>query len=171
MKQTWKLRFGLGLAAFGVFVALAAGSLSLKLDSFRVEQVENAEGKRVERLVPAAEVKPGDVLEWVLRATNEGERALEDVALTVPIPPNTVYLEGTARPIELEGTRVLPVFSYDGVRFAPPPLVRKVRKKVGDRWVEVEEVVPPEAYTHVRWVLPRLDPKQSVEARFRTKVR
>ena len=167
-RNLWKGLVLLGLAT----LALAASPLVLRLTSYKVIHEKDENGKIVERLVPAAEVKPGDVLEWVLEAENKGDAPLENVALTIPIPPNTVYLEGTARPLELEGgVKVLPLFSYDGVHFSRPPLKKVVKVKVGDRVVTKEVVVPPEEYTHVRWVVPRLDPGQKVRVSLRTKVR
>jgi hypothetical protein len=161
----------------GVFLAfaLAASALKLELASYRVVREADASGKVVERLVPAAKVAPGDVLEWVLTAKNETDRALHRVALTIPIPPNTAYIAGSARPLLLKhgdrGVRATPVFSYDGEHFAPPPLKKKVRVQENGKTVEKEVVVPPSAYTHVRWVVPELLPKERVQVRLRTRVR
>lgn len=155
-------------------LALAASALKLDLRSYKVVQVRE-NGKTEERLVPAAEVAPGDVLEWVLRAENTSDRALKKVALTIPIPPETVYLEGSAQPLRLKRgdteLRVDPVFSYDGVHFSPPPLTKKVHVREGGKVVEKVVVVPPTAYTHVRWLVPELFPRERVEVRLRTQVR
>jgi len=154
------------------FVAVAASPLRLSLVSFKVVPIKQEDGKVIERLLPAAEVKPGDVLEWVLEAENIGQAPLLDVALTIPIPPNTVYIPGSAKPLKLDEKHVIePLFSYDGVHFGKPPLKREIKVKEGDRIVTKIVVVPPEDYTHVRWVVPRLDPGQKVKVSLRTKVR
>ncbi len=153
-------------------IALAASPLRLVLQSYKVVQIKGEDGKLIERLIPAAEVKPGDILEWVLEAENVGDIPLTDVALTIPIPSNTIYLAGSAKPLKLaEGVVIYPLFSYDGVHFSRPPLTREIKVKEGDRWVTKKVVVPPEEYTHVRWVVPRLDPGEKVRVSLRTKVR
>jgi len=155
-----------------VSIALAASPLRLVLESYKVIQAKDENGKLVERLIPAAEVRPGDILEWVLEAENIGEVALENVALTIPIPPNTTYIEGSAKPLKWSDDVVVePLFSYDGVHFSRPPLKREVKVKEGDRVVTKVVIVPPEEYTHVRWVVPRLEPGQKVRVSLRTKVR
>ena len=167
-----KLRIGIALTFVIWALALAASPLRLALESYKIVQVQNEKGEWVEKRIPAAEVAPGDVLEWVLTAENVGKEPLENVALTIPIPPNTYYLEGSAKPLKLpDGTVVEPLFSYDGVHFSRPPLKRTVKVKQGDRVVTKVVVVPPEEYTHVRWVVPRLDPGQKVSVSLRTKVR
>ena len=153
----------------------AVGALSLRLDSYQVITVKDEQGKVTERLVPAAEVKPGDILEWVLTAKNTSGKPLKNVALTIPIPPETFYIAGTAKLLryQLDERELLvhPLFSYDGVRFSPPPLKKKVKMREGDRIVEKEVVVPPEQYTHARWVLPELPPGKEVSVSLRTRVR
>jgi len=171
MRKAWS-RWLKWAILFSASLALAAGSLQLELKSFKVIKVEDKEGKIVERLIPAAEVKPGDILEWVLTAENVGKDPLKQVALTIPIPPNTIYVKGTARPLELEGgVKVLPLFSYDGVHFSRPPLKKIIKVREGDHEVTKEVIVPPEEYTHVRWVVPQLNPGQKVKVSLRTKVR
>ncbi len=158
---------GLFLAA----LALAASGLELELASYKVLKFTNDEGEVVEKTVPAAEVAPGDVLLWVLTAKNTSGKTLKQVALTIPIPPRTVYIAGSAHPLKLGEVVIEPLFSYDGVHFSRPPLKKRIRVKEGDRFVEKEVVVPPEAYTHVRWLVPRLEPGVKVQVSLRTRVR
>ena len=152
-------------------LALAASGLKLELVSYKVVKVQTEEGRTVEKRVPAAEVAPGDVLLWVLTAENVSGRTLKQVALTIPIPPNTVYVAGSARPLKLGEVVVQPLFSYDGVHFSPPPLKKRVRVEENGKVVEKEVVVPPEEYTHVRWLLPELKPGEKVQVSLRTRVR
>ena len=150
---------------------VAASGLRLELASYKVVKVAAGEGKTVEKTLPAAEVAPGDVLLWVLTAENESDKRLHQVALTIPIPPSTVYIEGSAKPLKWKGSVIWPLFSYDGVHFSRPPLKRRVRVRENGRVVEKEVVVPPSAYTHVRWVVPELGPGEKVQVRLRTRVR
>ncbi len=170
-----KYRKGLWFLGALLALAAAASALELSLVSYQVVREVDASGRVVEKLVPAAEVAPGDVLEWVLTAKNRSDQALKEVALTVPIPPHTAYLPGSVRPLALKRdervVKVAPVFSYDGVHFAPPPLKKKIFVRENGRLVEKEVVVPPSAYTHVRWLVPELLPGETVQVRLRTRVR
>ena len=161
------------LAVGLVFAALAwaASGLELELASYKVLKFTNDQGEVVEKTVPAAEVAPGDVLLWVLTAQNASGKTLERVALTIPIPPHTVYVAGSARPLKLGELTIEPLFSYDGTHFARPPLKKRVKVQEGDRVVEKEVVVPPEAYTHVRWLVPELRDGEKVQVSLRTQVR
>lgn len=149
----------------------AASPLMLHLKSYRVV-LEKDEGKIVEKLLPAGEVSPGDVVEWILTAKNVSEAVLENVILTIPIPSNTFYLEGTAVPLKMgEDQIIMPLFSYDGVNFSRPPLKRIVKIKTNGRITTKVLLVPPKSYTHVRWIVPKLDPGQEIQVRLRTVVR
>ena len=167
------LRIGSVLSLLLVLTVIAAASaLELDLRSYKVVLVKDATGKEVERLVPAKEVKPGDILEWVLKAKNNSDSPLKEVSLTIPIPPYTVYLAGTARPLRLDnGVTIAPLFSYDGTHFARPPLTKVIKVEKDGRIITKVVIVPPEQYTHVRWVVPSLAPSQMVKVGLRTKVR
>ena len=166
-RRSWLIILVLLLAV----LAQASVGLKLELASYKIIKVAGEGGKTVEKKIPAAEVAPGDVLLWVLTAKNTSGRTLERVALTIPIPPRTVYIAGSAHPLKLGEVVIEPLFSYDGVHFSRPPLKKRIRVKEGDRFVEKEVVVPPEAYTHVRWLVPRLEPGVKVQVSLRTRVR
>lgn len=149
----------------------AGSPLKLDLSSYRVVVVQNDRGEKVETFEPAVDVAPGDLVEWRLQATNHSKEALRDVALVIPVPEAMAYVPQTARPLEMNGATVLPEFSYDGVHFSRPPLYKKkiVKENGIEREVQVE--VPPEAYTHVRWVIPIMLAGQQITVTMRTTVR
>ncbi len=165
------------LAVFALsLIALAGSPVKLELTSLKVVTRITDDGKKVEELVPAVEVKPGDVIEWKLRAENASEQTLHDVALVIPIPAKTYYLDGSASPLQVEegGRKVTiePQFSYDGGHsFGRPPLYKKVKERVNGKEVIKEVPVAPEEYTHARWVLQTMAPGQVVEVYLRTVVR
>lgn len=167
------LRRAVWTAVFFALAVAAAQPLWLELTSFRVLQVTNAAGERLEVFERAATAAPGETLEWRLAATNRSDQALEDVVLVIPVPPGTRYLAGSAQPLDLgEGVEVRPEFSFDGgTQFARPPLYKKVVVVTDGVEQEREVEVKPEAYTHVRWVLPVLNAGQTVTVRLRTVVR
>ncbi|MDW8425502.1 MAG: hypothetical protein RMK51_06180 [Meiothermus sp.] len=164
------------LATGAMFLAglvLAQGGTDIRLDlkAHRVVTVQQ-EGKTLERLEAALDVKPGQVIEYQLNAQNTTEKPLRQVALIIPIPANTAYQALSAQPLQLGETLVTAEFSFDGGRtFGRPPLKRKVRVVENGKEVEKEVEVKPEEYTHARWVLPELGAKQTVLLRLRTVVR
>ncbi|WP_347242082.1 hypothetical protein [Thermus sp.] len=157
----------LGFALLALAVALAQ-ALGLDLRPYLVKVVE---GKEVYEENPPA-VKPGDVLEWRLLAENRSQGDLRQVALVIPIPKETYYLEGSAKPLQVGGATLRPEFSFDGGKtFGLPPLKKRVRVVEGGKEVEKEVEVKPEEYTHVRWVVPLLSKGAKVSVSLRTVVR
>ncbi len=158
----------------GLLLAVALGQtpgLKLSLLSFQVVQTQTPQGPK-EEFRQALEVKPRDVLEYRLEAENTTNTPQREVVLTLPIPKETAYLEGTATVLSFKGTRIQPTFSYDGGRtFGLPPLKRKVKVVEGGKEVEKEVEVKPEEYTHVRWTIPELGPKEKVTLKARVIVR
>jgi len=117
-------------------------------------------------------VRPGDVLEWRLVAENRAQGDLRQVALVIPIPKETYYLEGSAKPLQVGGTIVPPEFSFDGGKtFGRPPLKKRIRVVENGKEVEKEVEVKPEEYTHARWVIPVLSKGDKVMVSLRTIVR
>lgn len=163
----------IGLALGLLIPALAQGAevVKLTLNSVLVVQ-ESKNGQVSETFQPALAVKPGEVLEWRLEAENTTDRPLRQVALVIPIPKETAYLEGSASALPWGGARILPQFSYDGGKtYGFPPLKRRVRSVENGQEVEREVEVRPAEYTHARWLLPELGPKAKVLLKLRTTVR
>jgi hypothetical protein len=155
------------LAFLALAVALAQ---ALTLD-LRPYLVKAAEGKEAYEENPLA-VKPGDVLEWRLVAENRSQGDLRQVVLVIPIPKETHYLEGSARPLQVGTATLLPEFSFDGGKtFGRPPLKKRVRVVENGKEVEKEVEVKPEEYTHARWVIPLLPKGSKVTVSLRTAVR
>uniref|UniRef100_A0A7V4E7G7 DUF11 domain-containing protein n=1 Tax=Thermus tengchongensis TaxID=1214928 RepID=A0A7V4E7G7_9DEIN len=162
MRKTWWV-----LAFFALALALAQ-ALSLDLRPYLVKVVE---GKEVYEENPLA-VKPGDVLEWRLAAENRSQGTLRQVALVIPIPKETYYLEGSAKALTLNGSTIRPEFSFDGGKtFGFPPLKKRVRVVENGKEVEKEVEVKPEEYTHARWVIPEMAKGARVQVSLRTVVR
>lgn len=165
-----KHRFLKTLASL-IFLALAlalAQALTLDLKPYLVKV---AEGKETFEENPLR-VKPGDILEWRLVAENRSQGPLRQVALVIPIPKETYYLEGSAKPLTLNGVTIRPEFSFDGGKsFGFPPLKKKVRVVENGKEVEKEVEVKPEEYSHARWVVPEIPKGTKVQVALRTAVR
>ena len=116
-----------------------------------------ADGKEV--LADAAQIKPGEKMEYAITYTNNTKDAAKGLQATLPIPVGTQYLPSTAKP-------VLVLASLDGKTFALPPLKRKVVKD----GVTTEVEVPASEYRALRWRMGDLAPAQSVTASARVLV-
>jgi uncharacterized repeat protein (TIGR01451 family) len=132
----------------------AAGPLESRLDARKVVMEAGAE-----RLVDAKDAKPGDVIEYVATYRNTGKEPIRDLQATLPIPVETEWLSGSARPSGAQA-------SLDGQAFAATPLKRKVKRGAQ----EVEEVVPLREYRALRWRLAELAPGKSVTYTARVRV-
>ena len=132
----------------------SAGPLESRLDARKVV----AETGR-ERLVDAADAKPGDVIEYAATYRNTGREIIRNLQATLPIPRETEWIAGSARP---PGARA----SLDGQSFSAVPLKRRVKKGAQ----EVEEEAPLRDYRALRWSLPELAPGKSVTYTARVRV-
>lgn len=97
-----------------------------------------AEGR--ESLVEAANAKPGDVIEYTATYRNAGKDPIKGLQATLPIPSQTEFIPGTARPARA-------MASLDGRTFAQLPLKRTVTRD----GKPVEEPVPYREYRAIRW--------------------
>lgn len=141
-------------AAVPALAQRAAGPLESRLDARKVV-VESG----MERLVDAADAKPGDVIEYAATYRNTGREPIRDLQATLPIPKETEWIAGSARPAGASA-------SLDGQAFAAVPLKRKVTR-AGQ---SVDEEVPLREYRALRWRLADLAPGQSVTYTARVRV-
>ena len=127
----------IGLALGLLILALAQGAevLKLTLNSVLVVQ-ERKNGQVVETFQPALAVKPGEILEWRLEAENTTDRPLRQVALVIPIPKETVYLEGSALALAWGGGGFCPSSHTTAVKptASPPSSAGFVPSKAARWW-------------------------------------
>jgi len=117
----------------------------------------SADGR--ETRTSAAAAKPGDTLEYVVTYRNSSHEPVRDLQATLPIPPATELVPGSARPSTARA-------SLDAREFAAMPLKRKVKREGR----EVEEAVPMKEYRYVRWAVPLLRAGESLTFVARVKV-
>lgn len=172
MRSHFGRRLGIALLGLlGLALGQAASDMRLDLKAFRVVMVQE-ENRPVERLEPALDAKPGQIVEYQLTAVNTQSSPLRQVALVIPIPPNTAYQAGSALTLPLGNTLIVPEFSFDGGRsYALPPIKRKLKVVENGKEVEKEVEVKPEEYTHARWVIPQMEPKQTLTLKLRVVVK
>jgi len=111
--------------------------VQVDLKAFKV--VVGKDGK--ESFASAEEAKPAEVLEYRAVYFNPSKTAVSNLGAKIPIPPGTEYLPDTAKPASAQA-------SLDGVKYAPMPLMRKVKRPDGS---EVEEKVPYREYRSLLW--------------------
>lgn len=114
-----------------------------------------------EILSDAKTVVPGDIIEYVATYTNNGKVALGRLTPNLPIPADTEYQAGSAKP----GMGVKATLG-DG-KFETIPLKRKVKLPDGK---EVEQEVSPARYRALQWSLGELAPGKSVTVSARVRV-
>jgi uncharacterized repeat protein (TIGR01451 family) len=156
MKTHW------GAAAFAALLAFAtlasaqpSGPVETRLEASKVERA--ADG--AERLVPAQTARPGDVIEYTATYRNAGTQGVHDLDATLPIPANTEFVAGSAKPAGATA-------SLDGRAYAAMPLKRRVMR--GGK--PVEEDVPLREYRFLRWHVAQLGGGKSVSFDARVKV-
>lgn len=122
-----------------------ASPVQVRMETYLVKQETDDNGASSEVFEPATEAAPGEVMEYRVFATNTTDTTLPAgiVKITGPIPDGMRFVEGSATPTS---DRVLTEFSADGgATYAEAPLYTGT----GDD----RTVVPPDAYTDVRWTL------------------
>lgn len=141
-------------------VVWADAPLSSQMDSYLVT---SKDGKEV--VEEAEQASPGDIVEYRLTYTNNGDQPLSGLIITGPIPANTVYLENSA------ATQVNADFTVsidNGDSFQAEPITKTI---TGDNGQSKNVEVSPSDYTQVRWQ-PKgsLQPDQVQQYRYRVTV-
>lgn len=149
------------LWVFAGSLGLAAAALAQQAQVTSTLQVEKVvtEGAKTQ-LLPAEASKPGDVLEYRASYDNRSATPAEGLAVQIPIPAGTTYLDHSAEPANAQA-------SVDGVHFADMPLMRDVKKANGGT---SREPVPLADYRVLRWKLGTLSGDHRVQVRLRVKV-
>jgi uncharacterized repeat protein (TIGR01451 family) len=119
---------------------------------------KNAEGKEV--LLPAIQSAPGDTLEYQTVYQNNGKTAIKSLEATLPLPVGTVYVAGSAKPVN-------PQASLDGKVFSAMPL--KTMVKTPDGKLQ-ERLVPYSDYRALRWNLGELAGAEKVTVSARVQI-
>ncbi|MBH2009229.1 MAG: DUF11 domain-containing protein [Xanthomonadaceae bacterium] len=137
----------LGFCFFAASLAIGQGAWAQSpavTSTLTAQRVEMVEGKQV--LKPAAQSKPGEVIEYSGTYRNAGTAAVSQLQATVPVPAGTTLMAASAQPAQAQA-------STDGTRFAPMPLTRMVRQPDGS---ERKEAVPLAEYRALRWEIGTL---------------
>ena len=143
------------LALLPSFAQNTGGPLESRLAARKVVVVDGRES-----LVEATDAKPGDLIEYTATYRNSGKAAIRSLEATLPIPKDTEYVPGSARPA---GARA----SVDGKSFAAIPLRRKAKRADGK---EGDEPVPLRDYRALRWTAAELGGEKTLAFSARVRV-
>ncbi|MGZ5033767.1 MAG: hypothetical protein ACXWAC_11270 [Usitatibacter sp.] len=103
--------------------------------------------------------RPGDVIEYVVTYRNTGSEPVKNLVATLPIPPDTELVPGSARPATAQA-------GVDTKAFGDIPLKRSVQRD----GVQVEEPIPVGEYRYLRWFAAELAGEKSLKFSARVKV-
>lgn len=148
---------------FGVrAVAADSGAIDLRTLAQKEIRVVTPDGNVALERVPAGKVIPGDEVIYRIEARNIGDRPVESVVITDPIPDNTIYQPETAT---AEGGLV--TFSIDGGKTYDLPDRLRVKDPDGTTRVARES-----EYTNIRFEFTgALEPGKARVVEFRTRLR
>ena len=150
----------LAAVCLGVFAVTASAQQQRNPIESRLEArkvVTAADGK--ESFTAADAARPGDVIEYAATYRNTTTAGVRNLEATLPIPADTEFIAGSARP---EGARA----SLDARAFAAMPLTRKV--VVEGR--TVDQPVPVREYRALRWYPGELTANQAITFTARVRV-
>ena len=122
-------------------VAFAKGAVEGTIEAFIV----HTDAKGVETIKQTRTAEPGQVMEYRLSFSNNGEDAVKGLKIVDPIPSQTTFIP------QSDSTDVTADFevSIDGGKtFETEPVLRIETRADGS---QIEITIPPEQYTHLRW--------------------
>lgn len=138
--------------------AMAKPDVKISITAEKEITVEE-NGKTVVKRVKADSAQPGEVVVFTLNYSNHGDEAATDVKLVDPIPADMAYVTGSAYGPGAEVT-----FSVDGKKFDK-------ESKLSYEAHGQKVVASPDEYTHIRWIVKKVEAGKSGTAGFRAKVK
>ena len=131
------------LLATAALLAAPASALSAKQTVEKEIAVTNADGTETLIRQPAETVAPGERVVYSLHYTNDQAEAVNDITLTMPVPAETTYVEGTAdRP-----GAALVVSTDGGESFVPRGAATVMGEDGQPRRAQASDI------THLRWTV------------------
>jgi len=131
------------LAATSILTSVSASALTAKQSVEKEIVVQMPDGTESITRAPAELVVPGERVVYTLNYTNDDAAPATDLVLTMPVPSEIKYMDGSAT---IDGAQV--VYSADnGQTFASRAGVRVVGIDGNSRPASSEDI------THIRWTV------------------
>lgn len=144
-------------------VAFAKPQVEIKIAAEK-EMAVVKNGQKTTKMVPVKKIASGEIVQYTLSYKNSGTEAARDVVINDPIPEGTVYIAGSAS----EKGKL--TFSIDGGKtFNSAPLVTYEVAVDGNK--KEKRVAGTDLYTHIRWVIDRVEPGAGGKVNFKVKVK
>ena len=145
---------------------LAEASLQLQLEAEQKILTLNEQGQEIIRwkgLEESSVVQPGDIVRFTVKPEAVNDQPVKNFVITQPIPTQTTYVLNTAI-----STKSMPADSIDDQKsFSSNPTVQVT---LADGRVETQPA-PAEAYTHIRWIFPKVGTPSQMQASYQVKVK
>jgi uncharacterized repeat protein (TIGR01451 family) len=144
--------------------AFAAADIKLSITPEKEVTVKE-NNREVKKRQAADTIEPGEVIFYTINYLNQGDEVATNVEVNNPIPNNTFYVSGSAKG---EGAEI--TFSADdGKSFGNSSSVTyQVRDSSGKL---ITRKASPDSYTHIRWVITRIDPGKSGSLEYQVRVK
>lgn len=131
-----------------LLASLGASATSYALTAKQSVETETvirlADGSETTERAPAQKVLPGQRIVYTLNFTNDEVKPATDLVLTMPVPTEIKYLEGSA-----SETGLPPVYSTDGGKSFAARNALEVRGTDGAvRQAKASDI------TNIRWIVP-----------------
>ncbi len=141
--------------------------LRLKAEKKIVRQVEGKSKVTWKEIKNGGTVYPGEVLRYSIKGANNGEKAVNNLAINQLIPKGMIYVLNSATVNQNTGAQI--TYSINGGKtYVQNPTVQV---KLADGTVE-NRPAPDSAYTHVRWNFGKSVPgKADVNGTYQVRVR
>jgi len=148
------------LVLFLAGISHAAAPVSGEIQAYLVTVDKNGE----EKVTKTDQVEPGQVMEFELVFTNNGETSVSGIQVVDPIPENTLFI-GESHNSDVQAN--FEVSIDGGQSFEAEPVIRIETQLDG---TQKEVVIPAEQYTHVRWLAKDALPSKGGKHRFTYRV-
>lgn len=144
-------------------VAFAKPQVEIKIVAEK-EMAVIKNGQKSTKMVPVKKIASGETVQYTISYKNSGKEAAKDVVINDPIPEGTTYIAGSAT------DKGKLTFSIDGGKtYNAAPLVTYEVVAEGNR--KEKRVAGTDLYTHIRWVIDRVEPGGSGKVSFKVKVK
>lgn len=142
-------------------IGMAQANVSISASSYQEKTKLSEDGQKVKAWVKADKVVPGTVIRYVNALKNSGNKLATKLVVDNPIPENMIYVGDSASC----QTGCSLFYSVDGGKHYKKPEALFVG--LG----EERHVAEASEYTHIRWIVERLDAVSQSTVEFKAQLK